>query len=110
MLLRNLLDNALRYTPEGGQVKVHVARVLDHAVVSVMDDGPGMSADERQSLTARFARGQGSQGEGVGLGLSIVQRVVDLHGGELAFVDGLPRDAGCGLGVIVRLPVPAAPE
>lgn len=110
VLLRNLLDNALRYTPEGGQVKVHVARVLDHAVVSVMDDGPGMSADERQSLTARFARGQGSQGEGVGLGLSIVQRVVDLHGGELAFVDGLPRDAGRGLGVIVRLPVPAAPE
>jgi len=106
VLLRNLVDNALRYSPEGGCVEVRVGTRAGASVVSVMDDGPGMTASERQSLSARFARGQGTQGEGVGLGLSIVRRVVDLHGGTIEFADGLPREGGCGLCVTVRFPEP----
>ncbi|WP_230969208.1 ATP-binding protein [Nitrogeniibacter aestuarii] len=106
VLVRNLVDNAMRYTPAGGHIQVNVSVVMGRATVAVIDDGPGMVEAERQSLTARFARGSGAQGEseGVGLGLSIVQRVVSLHGGELEFTDGLKREGGCGLGVVVRLP------
>lgn len=109
VLVRNLVDNALRYTPDGGRVNIVVQPTAGQACVSVMDDGPGLDVDGRQSLTARFARGSGAQGEGVGLGLSIVQRVVTLHGGRFEFVDGLPREGGCGLGVIVRLPLAGEP-
>jgi len=104
VLVRNLVDNALRYTPEGGRIEVAM-RVADEAVVvTVSDSGPGLSEEEQRTLRGRFARGEGAPAEGVGLGLSIVERVVELHGGQLGFAPGLAHPDGHGLTVAVSLP------
>jgi two-component system sensor histidine kinase QseC len=104
VMLRNLVDNALRYTPEGGRVLVRVGREDGRVRLSVADDGPGLAAAERSSVLARFARGDAAKEEGCGLGLSIVLRVVEAHGGSFAFEDGLERAGGCGLSAVLRLP------
>jgi two-component system sensor histidine kinase QseC len=83
VLIRNLVDNAVRYTPEGGQVRVDVARANAFVTLSVADSGPGIPADERESVLRRFHRlNQGSQ-PGSGLGLAIVARIAELHGATL---------------------------
>jgi two-component system, OmpR family, sensor kinase len=105
MLLRNLVDNAVRYTPMGGQVFVIVRREGDAVVLSVEDNGPGIPAEERERVFARFYRLPGAAGEGSGLGLSIVQRIATLHGASVKLRD---RDGGIGLGVEVRFPPPVA--
>jgi len=81
--LRNLVENALRYTPERGVVEVVVA--LDHArpVLTVRDSGPGVNAEEAPHLVERFYRGELANREGSGLGLAIVQRIAELHGADL---------------------------
>jgi two-component system sensor histidine kinase QseC len=85
--LRNLVENALRYTPESGVIEV--VATLDNAqpVVAVRDTGPGVNADETSRLVERFYRGEGinsdASGEGSGLGLAIVQRIAELHGAQL---------------------------
>ena len=105
VLLRNLVDNALRYSPEGGRVVVSLdatARSLQ-----VADDGPGIPPAERAQMLTRFARGSAVEAEGCGLGLSIVGRIAEITGATLAFEDGLSRaDGGAGLAVVVRF----APE
>jgi two-component system OmpR family sensor kinase len=79
ILLRNLLDNALRYTPRGGAVDVAVS-VSDHlAVLEVSDSGPGIPADDRERVFDRFFRGSGTGEPGTGLGLSIVKSIADRH-------------------------------
>jgi len=103
VLLRNLLDNALRYTQAGGRVSV----TLDGRARSlrVADDGPGIPCAERGQMLTRFARGTDVEADGCGLGLSIVARIADILGATLAFEDGLPRgDGGAGLEVVVRFP------
>lgn len=105
VLLRNLVDNALRYSPEGGRVVVS----LDATACSlqVADDGPGIPPAERAQMLTRFARGSAVEAEGCGLGLSIVGRIAEITGATLAFEDGLRRaDGGAGLAVVVRF----APE
>ncbi|QID18460.1 two-component sensor histidine kinase [Nitrogeniibacter mangrovi] len=104
VLARNLVDNALRYTPHGGRVTVHVGREGQQICLRVADSGPGLSADESERLRGRFSRGEVQDVEGVGLGLSIIERVAQLHGGTLAFGPGLARDDGHGLAVTVCLP------
>jgi two-component system sensor histidine kinase QseC len=94
VLVRNLIDNALRYTPPGGRVAVSLAG----NVLRVADNGPGVSAGEHEKLGQRFHRFGPQSAEGVGLGLSIVRRIAELHGAELRFGDGLE---GIGLGVEV---------
>ncbi|WP_346286042.1 ATP-binding protein [Zoogloea sp.] len=109
VLVRNLVDNALRYTPEGGTVRV----VVDPAArcLRVEDDGPGIPPDMQEQVLTRFARGQDEEAEGCGLGLSIVARIVRILGARLEFGPGLPRDGRAGLAVTVRFPSPgAAPE
>jgi two-component system sensor histidine kinase QseC len=103
VLLRNLVDNALRYTPEGGTVEVRID-VDDGVRLTVDDSGPGIAEEERERALERFHRGLGHAASGSGLGLSIVQRVVDRHGGSLE----LARAPLGGLRVVVRLP--AAPR
>ncbi len=101
VLLRNLVDNALRYSPEGGRVVV----TLDAAGHSlrVADDGPGIPPAQRAQMLTRFARGASVEGDGCGLGLSIVARIVDIAGATLTLEDGLPRgDGGVGLAAVVR--------
>lgn len=97
ILLRNLLDNALRHA--AGVVRVQ-ARAADATVgLAVRDDGPGMTPEQRSRAFDRFYRG--TESGGAGLGLALVKRVAELHGGSAAFVDGLD---GRGLGVEVVLP------
>lgn len=101
MLVRNLLDNALRYTPAGGKILVRTAGATDMAQVRVSDNGPGIPHGERQQVFRRFHRLAGQNDTGSGLGLSIVQRVVELHRGHVAIEDGLD---GSGTTVVVSLP------
>ncbi|MGE0385748.1 MAG: ATP-binding protein [Gammaproteobacteria bacterium] len=83
LILRNLIDNALRYAGDGGRVRAAVRRVDSRILLRVDDDGPGIAESERADLARRFRRGQHQSIPGCGLGLSIVQRAAQLHGGEL---------------------------
>jgi len=104
--LRNLVDNAIRYGRQGGRVRISVARSGERAVViRVQDDGDGVSAEDRRQLSRRFFRVLGSGVPGSGLGLSIVARVAQLHGGTLTFGPGLD---GRGLGATMTLPIQAS--
>jgi two-component system, OmpR family, sensor kinase len=79
VLLENLVDNAIRYTPPGGKVDVAVGRVDDHARVQVTDTGPGIPAEERARVFERFHRRPGSGVPGSGLGLAIAKNIADQH-------------------------------
>jgi len=76
--LRNLLENAVRHTPPGSEILVSIDA---HGQLVVSDDGPGVPADFRARLFQRFSKAD-AQGAGAGLGLSIISRVMALHGGE----------------------------
>lgn len=101
VLVRNLLDNAVRYGAEGGRIEVALAGEAGQTVLSIADDGPGVAAEEMTRLGTRFQRFAPQAVEGVGLGLSIVRRIAELHGAEVAFGAGLD---GRGLGVELRFP------
>ncbi|MDD3530816.1 MAG: ATP-binding protein [Gallionellaceae bacterium] len=101
VLLRNLVDNAVRYARTDGHVAVSVTAQAGQPILRVADDGPGVAAWEREKLGQRFHRFGPQSAEGVGLGLSIVRRIAELHAAELHFGDGL---AGAGLLVEVRFP------
>jgi two-component system, OmpR family, sensor histidine kinase QseC len=102
ILLRNLVDNAIRYTPGGGKVTVAVAP----GVLSVTDTGPGIPATERERVFDRFHRLAGQDTEGSGLGLSIVARIAERDGATLSLAEG---EGGAGLRVTVRFSAPPAP-
>lgn len=86
IMFRNLLDNAIRYTPEGGQVKV-VLRLAPggQAEIEIADSGAGVSDDNLALLGQRFNRLNQAGESGVGLGLSIVRRIAEIHKAEIAF-------------------------
>jgi two-component system sensor histidine kinase QseC len=100
LLLRNLLDNAIRYTPTGGFVSVKVSDISG-VNLEVRDTGPGIPEAERKQVLQRFYRIAGSGEEGSGLGLSIVRRIAELHGARLELSD---NDTGQGLLVRVIWP------
>lgn len=102
VLVRNLLDNAVRYTPAGGWVKAGVSRSPDGLVLKVSDSGPGIAEQDKDRVFDRFYRGLGTEQTGSGLGLSIVQRVVDLHHAKIEFQTG----TGKGKGVKVKVTFP----
>jgi two-component system sensor histidine kinase QseC len=84
VLVRNLLDNALRYSPAQGRVHVAVSSPRQGRVIlSVEDSGPGLTDAQRHRLGERFFRVEGSDETGSGLGWSIVRRVAAVHGLEL---------------------------
>jgi two-component system sensor histidine kinase QseC len=87
VLLRNLIDNAVRYSPEGGRVRVAVHADANGAMLEVADSGPGIPAAERARVLDRFYRITGSGETGSGLGLSIVARIAELHGASLELAD-----------------------
>ncbi|MCX7168823.1 MAG: ATP-binding protein [Proteobacteria bacterium] len=102
ILLRNLLDNAIRYTPRGGRVQVGLSAVESGTVLRVCDSGPGIPAEERAAVFQRFHRGAAAQDQvGSGLGLSIVQRIAELHGASISLAEG---ENGTGLCISVTFP------
>jgi two-component system OmpR family sensor kinase len=102
ILVRNLIDNAIRYTPPGGTIDIAVARTVDGVVLSVDDSGPGIAVEERERVLNRFYRLPGGQTTGSGLGLAIVKAVAGVHGATLS----LDSSARLG-GLRVALQFPA---
>lgn len=87
MMLANLVDNALRYSPAGSRVDVEVHGEADTAWLVVRDQGPGIPPSERERVFDRFHRLADARIPGSGLGLSIVRRVAELHGGQVILED-----------------------
>jgi two-component system sensor histidine kinase QseC len=85
--MRNLVDNAIRYTPAGGRVRVAVASDGGRCQFSVSDSGPGIPASERDAVLRRFHRLDYGNAPGSGLGLAIVARIAELHGAALTLAD-----------------------
>lgn len=104
MLLRNLVENAVKYTPEDGRVDVAIERRGDAVELSVDDSGPGLPPAERERVLDRFYRSGEPQAPGSGLGLSIVRSIAELHGARVA-LDASPSLGG--LRVVVRFPTQA---
>jgi signal transduction histidine kinase len=97
--LANLLDNAIKYTPDGGEIALRARLVGDAVEITVTDSGPGIPAPLRDKVLQRFYRIDASRSEpGHGLGLSLVQAVAQLHAAELRLEDAAP-----GLRVVLRL-------
>lgn len=108
-LVRNLVDNALHYTPHGGRVTVRVTpdpfgQVL---VLQVEDDGPGIAPAERDKVFAPFYRALGTAVDGSGLGLAIVREIADGHGATVTLAATRNDPQRPGLAVTVRLPLRA---
>ncbi len=101
-LVANLMDNALKYTPEGGNVTLHCHTADDVVAIDVSDSGPGIPAEVREQVFERFYRHSGTQADGSGLGLSIAREIVHCHRGTIAIEAGAD---GCGTCVRVRLPL-----
>jgi two-component system OmpR family sensor kinase len=105
-LVRNLVDNAVRYTPVGGTVDLSVQEFDEPgsrhgAVLRVVDTGPGIPADERQRVFDRFYRPPGTSPPGSGLGMAIVKAIADAHGASIK-LDNAP--SASGLAVTVSFP------
>ncbi len=100
MLLRNLVDNAVRYTPDGGRIDIHLARTAaGDAALIIEDSGPGIAEDQMAAVFNRFQRLSHDQ-PGSGLGLAIVRRIIDRHNGTITLAN---RGSG-GFSVKVNLP------
>lgn len=99
ILVRNLLDNAFRYTPPGGTVTLACGGDALGAWLSVSDSGPGIAPELRERVFERFFRLADANRPGSGLGLSIVRRIADVHGATVALAAGAD---GAGLAVTVR--------
>ena len=104
ILMRNLIDNAIRYSPSGSIVRVSVMVAEGEAEFSVSDQGPGIAVEARPLVWERFYRVLGTGETGSGLGLSIVRRIAELHGAQVALSEG---EDGKGLRVAVTFPLAA---
>lgn len=102
ILVRNLVDNAIRYTPPGGRVHVEARMNNDGVLLIVEDTGPGLNEQQLEFLGQRFSRVDRPSGEGCGLGLSIVIKVAALHQAKISFKN---RESGSGLVVMVCFPI-----
>ncbi|TCS32616.1 two-component system OmpR family sensor kinase [Paucimonas lemoignei] len=89
IMLGNLVDNAIRYTPGGGMVDIVVRRHPHKIVMSVEDTGPGIPEEDLDRVLDRFYRVPGTPSEGSGLGLAIVRQIVHLHGAEIKLCNGM---------------------
>jgi two-component system sensor histidine kinase QseC len=101
MLIRNLVDNAIRYTPAPGAIAVRCGQQGGASYLAIADSGPGIPADMEERVFERFFRLAGAQLPGSGLGLSIVQRIAERHGAQVKLGPGLD---GAGLNVTVTFP------
>lgn len=105
--LGNVLENAIKYGPDGQRITVRVAAEASWAAVDVEDEGPGLPPDEREEVLEPFRRGRSTRGgaiAGSGIGLAVVSKVLALHGGRVA-LDATDRG-----GLRVRLMLPVSPR
>jgi hypothetical protein len=99
--LANLVDNAIKYTPAGGKVRIRAAVTPQSVDLSVADSGPGIPLADRPRVTERFVRLEASRSSpGTGLGLSLVAAVAHFHNAELMLEDNTPS----GLNAVLRFP------
>ena len=105
-LLYNLLDNAIRYTQEGGRVTMATNVSADGVALVVEDNGPGVPVAERDKIFDRFHRVVGSEQEGSGLGLAIVQEIAKLHGASISLTEASP-DGGLKITILFNRPEPS---
>ena len=99
--VNNLVDNALKYTPDGGRVTLGVRRDASGVELVVSDSGPGVPVAEREAVFRRLYRGDSSRSQrGLGLGLSLVKAIVEAHGGTVKIGDA----PGGGARFVIRLP------
>jgi len=101
MLVRNLIDNAIRYTPEQGQVAIGFEQNDQQLILLVTDSGPGIPEEQQDKIFQRFFRGEGREESGCGIGLSIVKRIAEMHRAQIHIQNVSP--AG---GLQVRLVFP----
>ncbi|TMH97024.1 MAG: ATP-binding protein [Betaproteobacteria bacterium] len=90
-IVDNLISNAVKFTPPGGVISVKARALGGEAVIEVMDSGPGVAPEERESIFNLFFRGRTKADTGVkgsGLGLAIARELVEAHGGQIAVVGG----------------------
>jgi two-component system OmpR family sensor kinase len=99
ILMKNLLENALHYTPSGGQISVQACQEQGHPVLRVTDTGCGIPADERQRVFDRFYRINDNSVPGTGLGLSIVQQIAEQHGASVQLGDN-PNGQGLRVSIV----------
>jgi heavy metal sensor kinase len=99
--LINLVDNAIKFTPAGGSVRIRLSSMRDQAVVDVVDSGPGVPPDSRHRIFDRFYRGDGVEAYGTGLGLSIARGAVEANNGRLTL-----EHTGAG-GTTFRITLPS---
>jgi two-component system OmpR family sensor kinase len=100
-VVHNLIDNALRHTPQGGRVDIGIYRQGEQVILQIEDTGPGIAASDLERVFEPFVRGSRPAGEGTGLGLSIVKRIVERLKGAVT----LENVASSGLRVTVSFPV-----
>ncbi|HUX63066.1 sensor histidine kinase [Sulfuricella sp.] len=104
-LLANLLDNAIRYTPAGGNITVRAMVQGNASVLEVEDNGPGIPASDADAVFERFYRIKGSPGDGCGLGLAIVREIARTHNATVE-----PKTPPTGQGTLMRVIFPVLPD
>ena len=104
-IISNIVGNAARYTPEGGDIGVKVSKADGFAIIEISDNGIGIPPGQQAQIFNMFEQsdnGLGVVGEGLGIGLALVKHLVELHGGEIVLQKSLP---GEGSTFEVRLPL-----
>jgi two-component system sensor histidine kinase KdpD len=94
----NLLDNAIRYSPQSGHIRIKAREESGNAVIEVCDEGPGVPVNEREKIFDMFytaVQGDRSQRQGTGLGLAICRGMIAAHGGSIAAENGLSDKGTC---------------
>jgi two-component system, OmpR family, sensor histidine kinase QseC len=104
-MFRNLIENALRYVEQNGQVEVALRKSPQMAVIDISDDGPGIPAERREIVFDRFHREDKQPSNGHGLGLNIVKRAAQLHDARIDLLD-----SAFGHGLHVRVSIPLSPS
>ena len=107
-LLKNLLDNAIHYTPEGGKIDLHIRRAMGKTILQIQDTGPGIPEVERERVFDPFYRILGNDEVGSGLGLSIVKAIADRLGAEVT-LQYVNEQEKTGLSVVVEFPKDCLP-
>ena len=101
IMLDNLIENALKYSDEGGEILIEWGRRGDLGFVAIADEGPGLAAGEHERMLDRFARGSGATASGTGLGLAIVSALARRWKGSVELRNREPR----GVCAVVTLPL-----